>query len=472
MGGVSPPPITPRLRDWALRALAVRAGIGGVEDSGCGFEQLGVEVAYGDQPVPAHGPVLHLPAAEPGQWARLIDGSVSSLHEVPGAPGGESAAGGELPLLFAADPDQQGFASIVEERILRVHVDLVATVVFMLGRWEETVSPRRDELGRFAARWAAASRLGFLGRPVVDDSALALQFWLRRLLPGWQPERRSFRVQLDHDIDCLRRFSPERGLLAPRGGGRTLVATLLTRGPRRAAGVLREIRASRREPRRGQAFTGIARLIELARRSGFPATFFFMAADPSARDVGYDLGGELGREALSQVRAAGMEVAFHPGFATADDRGRLEAEHRRFTEAAGTEARGARQHYLRLRIPGTWRALAGLGIAWDASLAYADAPGFRAGTCLPFRPFDLDTDEQLAIEVRPLIAMDRSFMRRDYAGTSPDTAVTAIIELAVQCRRVAGTFRLLWHNTSAHGEWGRCYEEVLGRLQALERQSG
>ena len=48
-----------------------------------------------------------------------------------------------------------------------------------------------------------------------------------------------------------------------------------------------------------------------------------------------------------------------------------------------------RQHFLRFQVPKTWSILNELGVKEDYSLGYAEKPGFRAGTSIPFKAFDL-----------------------------------------------------------------------------------
>ena len=52
----------------------------------------------------------------------------------------------------------------------------------------------------------------------------------------------------------------------------------------------------------------------------------------------------------------------------------------------------------------------------------------------------------------------------------PEITTERILELAARCKRVGGTFTLLWHNTSLRGprlHWGKAYREALAELRAM-----
>ena len=462
-----PLPLTSAAVVFAWDALVARGGL-----------PADLRLHYG----PAAGRPVGKPAvcvlpAPAGAWEALLARPDHSLDWLPASatlpPGQNLPVGERLPVLFWGGAAETGrFAALRDAQTLIVHVDVIAAALFMLSRWEETVSEVRDVHGRFPAEASVAWRQGFLDRPVVDEYALVLGAWLQTLLPGWSPTPRRFAVALHHDIDTLRRFSPAAGLLAPRGGLRSAAADLLIeRSPRRAARTLREIAVSRSRPAEGQALAGLARLAALATRYRLPATFFFMTADPSPRDVGYRLDDALGRQSLAIVRDAGHALGFHPGYATPDSAQRRQDELRRFQEATGELQPVVRQHYLRLRIPETWRQWAAAGLPADATLGYGAQPGFRAGTCHPFRPFDLEQDTPIGIEVRPLVVMDQTLISRAYLHLPPQEVVAQVKQLAQRCRAVAGTFTLLWHNTMLAPPWDACYVSILTLLRTLLDES-
>ena len=92
----------------------------------------------------------------------------------------------------------------------------------------------------------------------------------------------------------------------------------------------------------------------------------------------------------------------HPSYHTYRDGARVKAEFVTLLRAAERlglrqQAWGGRQHYLRFVVPETWRHYASAGLAYDATLAHADQPGFRCGTCYDFPAYDLEQRRALPL---------------------------------------------------------------------------
>lgn len=447
---------TPRVIAYAWSALAARAGAHPARDAAGGTDVCEVPFHY-CQPdrVPEGDAGIIVVPASGDDWLRLLSRAENDLdwadiNEM--SPRGVRPFSEErLPVVFRGEGthgrspiEQRSNGSVV------FNVDIIATTIFMLTRWEETVIAARDRHDRFPASASVALRQGFLDRPIVDEYALVLREWIRLLRPGWIPGVRESSVRLSHDIDRV----------ALLGSVRQKVSALLRPGFRKTYGLrLRDvIRAVRIDP----FIEGINRLASLSRGADLRSSFFFMAAEPSQFDSGYDPAAPRVRECMRSLLAQGFEVGFHPGYHTLGDVGRLSSEKERLEAAIGHECRGGRQHVLRFSVPQTWRDWANVGLDYDCTLGFADHEGFRCGTCHPFQPYDLTTDSPIGLLEIPLIAMDTTL--KEYRALSVEDAERTIIALANRCRAVGGDFTLLWHNTSFFGEWcrwGRMYERLI-----------
>jgi hypothetical protein len=310
---------------------------------------------------------------------------------------------------------------------------------------------------------SVAYRQGVLDRPIVDEYALILRAWLRVLRPDWLPQRGTFRVRLSHDVDVV------RPLGSFRGGLREAVGDLVRRrSPARAKKTARDLFVQTFTPRRTWTYRNLFRLAEISRRHGMESAFYFMAAEPSAQDSGYDPGWRFVRKAIERLRTDGFEIGFHPGYRTVDDPARFGQEKARLDRVLGVGRYGGRHHFLRFRIPDSWRQWERAGLIYDSTLTFAGHEGFRCGTCHPYRPFDLEEDRELGVEEVPLIVMDGTL--RQYRHLSPGEAVDRVLALADSCRHVEGVFTLLWHNSSLRGEWEGwepAYERMVAGLARL-----
>lgn len=416
------------------------------------------DVEWGTQPTVV---VRRMPDESWDVLHAASDGAVPSIAGATMRPNGVGPDRG-VPFLFAPAGVAPAKAfRLVSNTCVVCEIDLLALTFCMLTRWEELQSPMSDAHGRFPAAASLACRQGFLDVPVVDEYALILRAWIERVAPAWRATPSEFRIALSHDIDRLRSVRGGWGLV------RRLVGDLVRR--RSIRGACSSVQASWREARdrAGAPEVRAARtLADAAEAHGFRAAFYFIAARPSATNGDYDVRESFVRTLILDLVARGHAVGMHAGYETICDAERMREERLRI--AAVLPVAGSRQHYLRFRVPDTWRALERCGFEYDTSLGFPAVEGFRCGTSHEFDVFDVQEDRMLALREFPLVAMDVTL--RDYRRLGPDEAVERVILLARRCRDVGGVFSLLWHNTSLGWPgWSRVYDRILDELVAIDR---
>lgn len=332
--------------------------------------------------------------------------------------------------------------------------DPLACAFYAIVRYEEYAPFTADAHGRFPAAASHARRHGYLGRPVVR---LWLRDWAARLrahyptLPA--PRTPDWTVRPTYDIDLLWAWR-HRGWRGLAAGVRDL-----GRGHFR--------RAWDRFAPGADPFDTIALLQSLHLRQRLQPTFFWLLSDRRDRhDVNPYPIPEAQRAVMRQLAAA-HTVGLHPSYRTVDNAELIRTEAARFAEAVGRAPRHARQHFLRLRLPDTYRALRDAGITHDHTMGYADAIGWRAGTNRPFRWYDLEREEETGLTVHPFAAMDVTL--KNYLGLDAAGAQRAVRDLAAAVRPLGGEFALLWHNSSfsaAYGwaGWWAAYADLLAAL--------
>ena len=104
------------------------------------------------------------------------------------------------------------------------------------------------------------------------------------------------------------------------------------------------------------------------------------------------------------------------------------------------------------------------GIKEDYSMGFADAPGFRAGTCRPFAFYDLGTEQETSLTIYPLSLMDGTL--REYLSLTPESAEVVIRSVANTIKTYRGTLVTLWHNSSFDENklwqgWGTVYANLV-----------
>ena len=334
--------------------------------------------------------------------------------------------------------------------------DELAEAFFHLARVEERESVAgtsgRDRHGRFLA---AASTLDALDPPLER-----LRARLGLDPPRWRGAR--FAVALTHDVDVPWRWTR----VGVRGGAARLKASVLA-GRTRAA--LTEARALTTVPLHKLRGTdpnwSFERILREERARGATSTFFVMAGHAHRADGPAPEAYERLRPRLVETLVdGGAEVGLHASYTAAEDFERLRAERERLAALAGP-VRGQRYHYLRVDPHRNLAPLEALGFAYDSSLGFPDAPGFRAGIAQPFHPWDFASERPLDLVEIPLAAMDVTLGEERYLGLPAAAAERRLTALLDRAAERGGGFALLWHSewfdARAYRGWDALYLRLI-----------
>jgi hypothetical protein len=420
--------------DWRLQEHAmpdVHIGVDGADDRGVTLPDVLFATEESLWLTPATLPRTPVPWRPVGDTGSGVLDPAERLPVLQGTPG----------------PDDRPLAEL-DERGVRLHVDVFGSAFAMITRYEEALPGERDRYGRFPAARALAVREGFLGLPLVDAYVELLWAALHRLWPRLTRSRREYRVLPSHDVDDpLSTFGRSRALLA-----RQLAGDVVRR--RDPGLLLRRLRALA-DARRGRLdrdpHNTFDFLMAVSERHGLRSAFHFLSNnDVNPRGGRYDLVdhawvGEL----MARIHRRGHEVGFHAGFGTFDDSQRTAEEFAHLRAVAARhgvrqERWGGRQHYLQWANPTTWRNWDDAGLAYDCTLAFSEVPGFRTGTCREYPVFDLVVRRPLALREQPFQVMDVTLY--GYQGLTADAARDAALDVARACRRFHGDLGILWHN--------------------------
>jgi hypothetical protein len=344
------------------------------------------------------------------------------------------------PLFVAKSPDH-----------IECTVDLPLSILLTLSRWEESLSTQRDRHGRFTASQSVSSRDAFLHRPIVDEYGLAFLQALTYIYPSWPEPKRSLRVKLSHDADHIGipfdwkqvvRHTTHYG--NPKNSCRELWSFL-------SGGAPAELRAVR----------DIAAL-SIKRR--LDASVYWMASDPGNQDSGYDPRLPLVRSVIQWLDDNNIENGVQPGYETFRSPAKLRREVAALREVLGDRPLGGRQHYLRW-CPETWIHWETSGLSYDSTLGFADRIGFRAGTCIPYRPWLFALNRPADLLEIPLLVMDGTLFV--YMKLDQERSLREVRDLLARCQAVGGVFTLVWHNNNLlDPRYRSLYLELLAQIDS------
>jgi hypothetical protein len=317
------------------------------------------------------------------------------------------------------------------ERGERPEGDDLAEAFFHLARVEE-LNGARDEHDRFRAAWSCLDPL--------DPPVERLRQRLGIEPPRWGGAR--FAVALTHDVDAPWKWT-RRGLK----GAAARAKNDLTNGRIRPG--LREVRglaeAAVHKARGSDPYWSFDRILDDERRGGASSTFFLLA------DHAHEFDGPAAEEyerlrprIVETIKDGQAEVGLHGTYSAAADAERI-ADEKASLERLSGPLHGQRYHYLRIDPHRNLGPLEAAGFAYDSTLGFGDAVGFRAGIAHPFRPWDFERDAPRDLIEVPLAAMDVTLSAERYLNLSAEEAGTRLRGLLDWAEANGGGFSVLWH---------------------------
>jgi hypothetical protein len=369
-----------------------------------------------------------------------------------------------LPVLYGSSGDGGAWVERRPEG-LSVGIDILGACFFMLSRYEEIVDPSRDAHDRFPAQASIAFREGFLDRPIVDEYANLLWGALVSLWPQLRRRRPNPCLRVSHDVDApfLYAFQSASRL------ARSIAGDVIRRRKWSAAiSMPRDWLRVKLGADGNDPYYTFDWIMDRSEAASLRSTFNFICGHgPLGMDGDYNIEHPRMRRLLRRIHERGHEIGLHGSYETLDQSDRLAQEFERLRRVCGEEGIaqdrwGGRQHYLRWRMPITARAWVRAGLDYDASLGFAEAPGFRSGTSREHALFDAEAGRVLALRERPLLAMDATLLDRRYLALDNEAALERLLLLRGRAESHGGDFNLLWHNNRLVGAAERrLYEAVL-----------
>ena len=328
-------------------------------------------------------------------------------------------------------------------------VDLPTSILLTLSRFEEMFPSPKDIHGRFPASASISWQNGFLHRPIVDEYGVAFEQVVRSLLPGWIPAERRLRVRISHDVD-------EIGL--PFSFRSAVAKTFRYARPFET---FRDL---------GAAIFGIhatsqvqlKQLVQLAAKRRLDIAVHWKCSECGPHDTGYDVHDRRISELMNELKSLGAEMGIHPSYVTFQSPKQLRGEVESLVALLGERSAGGRQDYLRWS-PNTWVEWDKLGLAYDSSVGFADHVGFRAGTCVPYRPWLWSEQREAKLVEIPLLVMDSTLY--GYMKLSANQALMVVKDIVDRCRAVGGVFTIAWHNTTLlRSGYSQIYRKILDEI--------
>lgn len=330
--------------------------------------------------------------------------------------------------------------------------DIFAASFYLVSRYEEYTDTGCDEHGRYSAASSLAFRNDFLRVPAVDLWVMEFARAFIRKFRNITIKRNEFRFMLTFDTDQPFAFVG-KNILESIGG----IVGDIKNHSHNIRKRYRAVTRSEKDP-----YDVFDYMTRIAGENNTETMFFFPVGDHSKHDKNPSWKNPAYRELIKGL-AGKHEFGLHPSYKAAFDPLLLDSEKKHLDEITGSTVRCSRFHYLRFRLPVSYRNILKSGITEDYSMGYPDEPGFRSGLARPYFFYDLEEEIQTGLRIFPFQVMDETLFQMKQLDD--DAALQVIDDIISRTRSVGGVFISIWHNTSLlEDERGAEGRNVLARM--------
>ncbi len=312
--------------------------------------------------------------------------------------------------------------------------DIFSASFYFVSRYEEYLSYKKDIHGRFEASQSLAYKHDFLEIPIVNVYAEKLKNALQDLYKIEPLKNREYRFTPTYDIDNAYAYLG-KGFIRNIGGFfEDLVKMRFSFCKKR----IKVLIGKTQDP-----FDTYSLQLKLQKDFELKPKYFFLSADYGPYDKNISVYSKRFENLVKKIGDY-ASIGLHASYNSFNNFKRLNMEKKRLSKIANKTINSNRSHFLRLKIPHTYRDLLKCNIKKDYTMGYAEHIGFRAGLCTPFVFYDVEREQITNLSIYPFAVMDNTL--KNYMKLDPENAIKRIDNLIKSVKKVNGTFISLWHN--------------------------
>ncbi|PHR46583.1 MAG: hypothetical protein COA32_10595 [Fluviicola sp.] len=339
--------------------------------------------------------------------------------------------------------------------------DLLGSVFYALVMYDEYLSESFDEHDRFMSKDSTLVKFGMLDKLMVERWSISfIEFLEEKLNTKLMPKNIPFVVIPTFDIDNTYAFKLKEGWRKWMSVGKDILSFNKKRLNERK-GVLEDLK--------NDPYDTFEYIEDIAKR-GFDVKIFWLLGDYAKYDRNISFHHPK-HQRLIRKMSQFTTIGLHPSYRSDGVFSLINEEKKRMETILDSPVKNSRQHYLKMKLPQTYRSLIKCGFKNDYTLGFADAPGFRAGIARPFPWFDLKNNTDTDFILHPFTYMDGTL--NEYQGLSIPEAKKKVGELATEVSKYGGNLIAIWHNETIgdYGKWDQ-WSDVLEYTLSFQKQEG
>ena len=360
------------------------------------------------------------------------------VHKIDPKPGTWK----DIPTLFAVSVNEY-----------TLPFDLFSAIFFLLSRYEEYYPYTPDKHDRYPATNSILHKKGWLLRPLADEWVTAFRKQLQESC-GIHAEPTHFLYLPTYDIDMA--YSHLHNGIGRIAGA--YIRALLKGDVRQISERTQVLKKKQKDP-----YDSFRWLRQLHKQYDYKPLYFVLS---SFKRTAFDKNIHPEHPAMMRViknLVRESTIGIHPSYFS-ERGGALGKEKKLLEQVSGRSLHISRQHYIKLKMPQTYRMLLENGITEDYSMGYGSHLGFRAGTGNSFAWYDLEKDTITPLRIYPFCFMDTTAHYE--AKLSATEAFEKLAAMSSRLHKTGSTMITIFHNfslgTSSEWKgWRQAYEQFM-----------
>lgn len=314
--------------------------------------------------------------------------------------------------------------------------DIFAASFWLLSRYEEYLPFEADAHSRYSGKISFLFKNNLLLQPLIDQ-------WGKKFceILKIQIEKKTVVKTLTIDVDNAFAFAHKGFIRGMKGSAANIVKGDLGAFSDR----IKVNRGKMKDP-----FDTYDYILEKSQENKVDLKFFFLLGDSGKLDTNLSHQTKELREKIKYISQF-AECGIHPSYQSFLQKNIVQEEVNRLENIIGKKVSISRQHFLRMKLPGSYKILIDCGITEDHTMGFADEPGYRAGTSQPFYWYDLSNEKETQLRIFPFVMMDATL--KNYLKLSPENSISYSQKIYDSLKNTGGNFTLLWHNESVNDYW-------------------
>ncbi len=335
--------------------------------------------------------------------------------------------------------------------------DLFAMTFYIATRYEEYINDDVDKHLRFKAENSIAYQTNNLSQPIlsslINDFGIKLKQQFSQLIIN----KRAYNFVSTIDIDNAFAYA-HKGFKRNAGGLiKDALALNLTAIENRIKSNLND---------KIDPYNTFNIINKLSTETNTALQYFVLIGNYSAYDKNPNYKNKGFVNLLTSL-ASNYTLGLHPSYQTYNNLENIGIEKRRLENCIEKKVTSARCHFLRIKLPDTYRELIKVGITDDYTMIYASQCGFRTGLCVPYKWFDLEKNEATSLTIHTSVVMEG--ILRDYKKLEVSDADIELNKLITEVKNNNGEFVSIFHNdsfTTENKQWIDLYKAMLVNASA------